>query len=98
VDRSALWTRKEIERHGACVLASRVVDAGSGRERSTTQQEVLVADRVPYDLRELVGSPSYPFTAPELEERDWSKQAEPFVVTGMIAGLIYLFFSNQSGD
>ena len=98
VDRSALWTRKEIERHGACVLATRVLDTESGRERGTTQQEVVMADRVPYDLRELVSSPSYPFTQPELKERDWSKSAEPFVVTGMIAGLVYLFFSNQSGN
>ncbi|MCB9515027.1 MAG: hypothetical protein H6693_02410 [Candidatus Latescibacteria bacterium] len=98
VDRSALWTRKEIERHGACVLAARVLETEGGRERATTQQEVLLADRVPYDLKDLVGSPTYPFTAPELKERDWSKSAEPFVVTGMIAGLIYLFFSNQSGN
>ena len=98
VDRSALWTRKEIERHGICVLATRLLDAATGTELAVTQREVLMADRFPYDLRELVASPSYPFTTPELSERDWSKSAEPFVVTGMIAGLIYLFFSNQSGN
>jgi hypothetical protein len=98
VDRSALWTRKEIERHGSCVLATRLLDAASGAELAVTQKEVLMADRFPYALRELVASPTYPFTTPELSERDWSKSAEPFVVTGMIAGLIYLFFSNQSGD
>jgi len=98
VDRSALWTRKEIERHGTCVLATRLLDAATGGELAATQREVLMADRFPYALRELVASPSYPFTSPELHERDWSKSAEPFVVTGMIAGLIYLFFSNQSGE
>jgi hypothetical protein len=98
VDRSALWTRKEIERHGSCVVAARLVDAASGSELAVSQQEVVMADRFPYALRELVASPSYPFTAPALNERDWSKSAEPFVVTGMIAGLVYLFFSNQSGD
>lgn len=98
VDRSALWTRKEIERHGACVVACRLLDATAGSELATTQREVMMADRFPYDLRELVASPGYPFTAPELKERDWSKSAEPFVVTGMIAGLVYLFFSNQSSE
>ncbi len=98
VDRSALWTRKEIERHGICVLATRLSDAATGTELAVTQREVLMADRFPYELRELVASPSYPFTTPELREHDWSKSAEPFVVTGMIAGLIYLFFSNQSGN
>lgn len=98
VDRSALWTRKEIERHGACIVACRLLDSAAGSELATTQREVMLADRFPYDLRELVASPSYPFTAPELKERDWSKSAEPFVVTGMIAGLVYLFFSNQSSE
>lgn len=98
IDRSALWTRKEIERHGTCIVACRLLDIAAGSELATTQREVMLADRFPYDLRELVASPSYPFTAPELKERDWSKSAEPFVVTGMIAGLVYLFFSNQSSE
>ncbi|MBM4116276.1 hypothetical protein FJ251_00800 [bacterium] len=98
VDRSALWTRKEIERHGACIVACRLLDATAGSELAATQREVLMADRFPYALRELVASPSYPFTAPELKERDWSKSAEPFVVTGMVAALVYLFFSNQSSE
>lgn len=98
VDRSAFMTGKEIERHGACVLACRLVATDSGETLATSQQEVMLADRFDYDLLELVASTTYPFTAPELKERDWSKSTEPFVVTGMIAGLIYLFFSNQSSN
>ncbi len=98
VDRSAFWTSKEIERHGACVVAASVVDSDSGELLATTQQEAVMADRFDYDLRELVASSSYPFTEPTLSEKDWSKSTEPVVVTGMLAGLIYLFFSNQSSD
>jgi hypothetical protein len=98
IDRSALGFKKEIERYGSCVLASRVLDAESGEELASTQQEVVLADRFPYDLESLLRSDSYAFTAPELKERDWSKAAEPIVVTALISGLIFLFFSNQSGE
>lgn len=98
VDRSAFWTSRDVERHGGCVLAARLVDTASGATLATTQREVVMADRFDYALLDLVRSESYGFTQPELSERDWSKSAEPFVVTGMIAGLIYLFFSNQSSE
>ncbi len=98
VDRSAFLASKEIERHGACVVAAGLVDSASGELLATTQQEVLMADRFDYDLQELLASSSYPFTAPTLKEKDWSKSTEPIVVTGMLAGLVYLFFSNQSSD
>ena len=97
-DRSALGLKKEIERYGICVIASRLVDAETGEELANTQQEVLLSDRFPYDLKNMVKSDRYPFTAPELSERSWSKSIEPIVVTAMISGLIYLFFSNQSSE
>ncbi len=98
VDRSAFLTSKEIERHGAIVVAAGLVNSETGELLVTTQQEVLMADRFDYDLQDLVASGSYPFTAPVLAEKDWSKSAEPIVVTGMLAGLVYLFFSNQSSN
>jgi len=98
LDRSALFVKKEIERSGTCVVAVRLLDAASGAELATAQEEILATDRVPYDLRDLVRSESYPFTQPELKEKDWSKSVEPFVVTALISSLVYLFFSNQSSD
>jgi hypothetical protein len=98
LDRSALLVKQDIERHGACVVYASLLDDRSGRELATTQQEALLADRFPKDLQALVASDSYPFTAPELKTREWSKSVEPFVVTGLVAGLIYLFFSNQSSN
>ncbi len=98
VDRVAFWTGKEVERRGSCVLTSRLVRSRDDEVLATTQQEVVMADRFDYDLLELLASDNYSFTSPELVERDWSKSTEPYVVTGMMVGLIYLFFSNQSGD
>ncbi len=40
----------------------------------------------------------FTFTKPEKKATNWSKIVEPVVVSGIIVGLIYLFFSNQSSD
>ncbi len=98
IDRSAIGMKKEIERHAACVVAGRVLDAETGEELASTQQEILLSDRFPYELEGLVTSDRYPFTAPTLSERNWSKSVEPFVVTALVSGLVYLFFSNQSSE
>ncbi|MCP4549041.1 MAG: hypothetical protein GY835_21505 [bacterium] len=97
-DRGALFLKKEIERAGSCVLACSLVDSDSMIEMTTLQQEVLVTDHFPSDMLEVVKSSTYPFTSPEYTSKDWSKAVEPFVVTGLVTGLIYLFFSNQSSD
>jgi hypothetical protein len=98
VDRRALGLKKEVERAGACVLALSVIDAESGEELSSTQQEVLLADHFPKHLLELVASKSYTFTNPELNEKEWSKSVEPWVVGGLVASLAWLFYSNQSSE
>jgi hypothetical protein len=41
---------------------------------------------------------SYSFLRPELPSGGLGQYAEPVFVTGVIVGLIYLFFSNQSGN
>jgi hypothetical protein len=98
IDRSALLMGKDIKRSGNCVLFSRILDSETGIEIGNTQEEVIISDHFPYELKELVRSGGYSFTSPELNERDWTKSLEPVAVTGLLTGLIYLFFSNQSGD
>ena len=79
-------------------LVAEITASCDDRMAETTQQEMMLGDSFPYDMHYLLSSQNYPFTSPELKERDWSKSVEPFVVTAMISGLIYLFFSNQSSD
>ncbi len=98
VDRRALGLKKEVERAGAFVLAVSVLDSESGEELSSTQQEVLLADHFPKHLLDLVASKSYTFTNPELNEKEWSKSVEPWVVGGLVASLAWLFYSNQSSE
>lgn len=38
---------------------------------------------------------SYSFTKAELKERDWNKLLEPTIVSAVVGGLVYLFYSSR---
>ena len=61
------------------------------------QDEVtrLRADRIPKNQLEILQHSTYKFAQTELEEQSWSKFVEPMVVSTVLGGLIYLFFSNR---
>lgn len=61
------------------------------------QQEsgAVLRDRVPRNRLELLGNAAYPFTKAELEERSFGRFVEPFIVSTVLGGLIYLFFANR---
>jgi hypothetical protein len=99
VDRRALGLRAYVERAGNCVLAAKVVDPETGVDLASTQREVLTEDHFPKSKMELINSRTYVFTNVELEEKDWAKTLEPWVVGGLVLSLTWLFFSNQdSGE
>jgi hypothetical protein len=52
-------------------------------------------DRIPKSQLEILQNTSYSFARTELEEQSWSKFAEPIIVSTVLGGLIYLFFSNR---
>ena len=53
-------------------------------------------DQFPYGRLAEVEAGSFEFTKPTRSSTSWGKVIEPVVVSGIIIGLIYLFFSNQS--
>lgn len=53
-------------------------------------------DKFPYGRLADVEVGSFEFTQPTRSSSGWGKVIEPVVVSGIIVGLIYLFFSNQS--
>ncbi len=61
------------------------------------QDEVtrLRADRIPKNQLEILQHSTYKFAQTEVEEQSWSKFVEPMVVSTVLGGLIYLFFSNR---
>jgi hypothetical protein len=69
----------------------------TGEETVDWQDETTVfrEDSAPKSMLELLQSSTYDFAKTELEEETWSKFAEPVIVTTVLGGLIYLFFSNR---
>ncbi|MEC7973604.1 MAG: hypothetical protein VX987_12995, partial [Pseudomonadota bacterium] len=55
----------------------------------------LRADRIPKKQLEILQHSTYKFAQTDVEEQSWSKFVEPIVVSTVLGGLIYLFFSNR---
>jgi len=55
----------------------------------------LRADRIPKNQLEILQHSTYKFAQTDVEEQSWSKFVEPIVVSTVLGGLIYLFFSNR---
>lgn len=55
----------------------------------------LRADRIPKKQLEILQHSTYKFAQTDIEEQSWSKFVEPIVVSTVLGGLIYLFFSNR---
>ena len=92
---SPLGSRKVQRRASVSILAhllrgqrENVVWVGNG--------DVERMDVVPSSKLPLLEGPSYPFDAPALETRGMGSLVEPALVTGIVVGLIYLFYTNQN--
>ena len=55
----------------------------------------LRADQIPKKQLEILQHSTYKFAQTDVEEHSWSKFVEPIVVSTVLGGLIYLFFSNR---
>ena len=99
VHRNAFFGRKRVEREARARLFARLVDQTRGRILWADQAESRHTDEIEASrLPELEDkNPADYLTATVPPER-WNKLVEPVVVTGIIAGLIILFFSNQSSN
>ena len=52
-------------------------------------------DRVPKKHIDLIQHDSYKFAKADIEEQSWGKYIEPVVLTSVLGGLVFLFFSNR---
>ena len=89
---------KEVERSAEIDLFAQLVDVRSGDIIWVGDTHKEYEDVIGYSLLEKVEDPEYGFTRPERKELRWSRLIEPIVVGGVVVGLVYLFFSNQSND
>lgn len=89
---------KEVERSAEIDVFAQLVDMKSGDIIWVGDTHRDYEDVIGYSLLEKVEDPEYGFTRPERKELRWSRLIEPMVVGGVVIGLVYLFFSNQSND
>lgn len=85
-----------VEREARARLFIRAVDPAGARILWADRTEAWRRDRVPKsELRALEEEKPAAYETPVPPPTHWNKVLEPIVVTGIVAGLIVLFFSNQ---
>jgi hypothetical protein len=95
--RSHLVGGKVVKRAAEVRVLAKLVEPRDGLVVWMSEAASSYADQFSYGELEEVEASLYDFTKPPRESKNWGKIVEPVVVTGIIVGLIYLFFSNQ-GD
>ena len=94
--RSYLIGGKKVQRKADLKLVAKVLDLADDSVVWVGEAESSYEDSFPYGRISEVEDGEFAFTKPSRGGTNWGKVAEPVVVTGIIVGLIYLFFSNQT--
>lgn len=89
---------KEVERLAEIGIFAQLADLDSGDIVWVGDAQKKYQDTIRYAQLRAVEEEQYEFTMPERDELRWSRLVEPIIVTGIISGLVYLFFSNQSDE
>jgi hypothetical protein len=98
IGRRHWFGRKEVERNAEIDIFAQLVDLASGEVVWVGEARKEYSDVIGYSALDQVEDDEYEFTKPQRKELRWSKIVEPVVVTGIVVGLVYLFFSNQSNE
>lgn len=98
VYRSHLVGGRKIKRRADVRVHATITDAATGQVLWVGEAAREHEDEFDYGDSARVEQGAYPFARPILPGGGWGKYAEPVFVTGIIVGLIYLFFSNQSDN
>ncbi len=89
---------KEVERLAEIGIFAQLADLDSGDIVWVGDAQKKYQDAIDYGQLRSVEEEQYKFTKPKRDEMRWGRLVEPIIVTGIISGLVYLFFSNQSNE
>jgi hypothetical protein len=98
IGRSYWVGAKEVERLAEVAVFVKLLDSSTGEIVWVGETQKKYEDRIAYSLLERVEDPDHDFTIPVRDEIKWSRFIEPVIVTGIVVGLVYLFFSNQDSN
>jgi len=85
----------KVSRQGRVTLALRLSDEGDDVVHWQDEITRTQRDRIPKNQLAILQHDQFKFAKTELEEQTWSKFVEPVIVSTVLGGLIYLFFSNR---
>lgn len=86
---------KDVHRRSRATLALRLSRADNGDLLWRWEETQVAEDHVPKKHIDLLQHPSYKFAKSDVEEQSWGKYVEPVVLTSVLGGLVFLFFSNR---
>jgi hypothetical protein len=100
VDSHRSWVvgGKRVERNAAVRIMATLTDPADGRVVWVGEATRDSNDEIDYGKSGQIEQGNYAFNKPLVPSAGWGKYVEPVFVTGIIVGLIYLFFSNQSNN
>ena len=84
-----------VSRQGRVTLALRLSDERDDVVHWQDEITRMQRDRIPKNQLEILQHDQFKFAKTELEEQTWSKFVEPVIVSTVLGGVIYLFFSNR---
>jgi hypothetical protein len=96
--RSHLIGGRKVKRYAEVKLFTKLLDPRDEAVVWVGEASRSREDQFPHRLLDYVEAGVFDFNKPPRESTNWGRIVEPVVVGGIIVGLIYLFFSNQSGD
>lgn len=96
--RSFVLGGKRVERSAAVRIMATLTDPADGRVVWVGEAARDNNDEIDYGHATQIEQGTYAFNKPVVPSAGWGKYVEPVFVTGIIVGLIYLFFSNQSDN
>lgn len=91
---SGLW-RGQVHRQSRTTLALRLSSVDDETLYWQDEKTVLNTDRIPKGKVDLLQTTGYDFARTDLEEQSWGRFIEPAIVSTVLGGLVYLFFSNR---
>jgi hypothetical protein len=96
VSRSWGFGSKKVTRQVRADVFVQFVNLATGDVDWVKEVHKEYRDTIPYSALRQVEEAQYDFTRPPHSEFKMTRLLEPLVVGGIVVGLVYLFFSNQS--
>ena len=98
VFRSYLIGGKQVSRRADVKVYARLLDPVDESVVWVGEASRSHKDQFPYSVRSEVEEGLFEFTKPQITPPNWGRIIEPVAVSGIIVGLVYLFYSNQSDN